>query len=59
MSPESCNVCAELAGRVSVPGGVVFQDEWWQVAHHAGPYADPGELIVKYRKSANATRIPA
>jgi diadenosine tetraphosphate (Ap4A) HIT family hydrolase len=50
MSPESCNVCAELAGRVAAPGGVVFQDEWWQVAHHTGPYTDPGELIVKARR---------
>jgi diadenosine tetraphosphate (Ap4A) HIT family hydrolase len=43
-------VCAELAGRIATPGGVVFQDAWWQVAHHAGPWTDPGELIVKARR---------
>ncbi len=50
MTPENCSVCAELAGRVSTPGGVVFQDDSWQVAHHAGPWTDPGELIVKARR---------
>lgn len=50
MSPDTCNVCAELAGRVAAPGGVVFQDAWWQVAHHTGPWTDPGELIVKARR---------
>jgi diadenosine tetraphosphate (Ap4A) HIT family hydrolase len=50
MIPEHCTVCAELAGRIATPGGVVFQDAWWQVAHHAGPWTDPGELIVKLRR---------
>ena len=50
MPPENCSVCAELDGRVTVPGGVVFQDASWQVAHHAGPWTDPGEVIVKARR---------
>src|SRR3954453_22096126 len=50
MPPETCNVCAELAGHIAAPGGVVFQDAWWQVAHHTGAYTDPGELIVKARR---------
>jgi diadenosine tetraphosphate (Ap4A) HIT family hydrolase len=50
MSPENCSVCAELAGRIPAPGGVVFQDAWWEVAHHTGPWTDPGELIVKARR---------
>jgi diadenosine tetraphosphate (Ap4A) HIT family hydrolase len=50
MPLESCSVCAELAGRIPVPGGVVFQNAWWEVAHHAGPWTDPGELIVKARR---------
>ena len=50
MPLESCSVCAELAGRIPVPGGVVFQNAWWEVTHHAGPLTDPGELIVKARR---------
>jgi diadenosine tetraphosphate (Ap4A) HIT family hydrolase len=50
MSTESCSVCSELAGRIPAPGGVVFRNEWWEVAHHTGPWTDPGELIVKARR---------
>jgi len=50
MSPESCSVCAELAGTIPAPGGVVYRNEWWEVAHHTGPWTDPGELIVKARR---------
>ena len=50
MPDESCSVCAEVAGRVPTPGGPVFRNEWWEVAHHAGPWTDPGELIVKVRR---------
>jgi diadenosine tetraphosphate (Ap4A) HIT family hydrolase len=50
MSTESCSVCAELAGRIPAPGGAVFRNEWWEVAHHTGPWTDPGELIVKARR---------
>ena len=54
MSPESCSVCAEVAGRIMAPGGVVYQNEWWEVAHHTGPRTDPGELIVKLRRHAES-----
>jgi diadenosine tetraphosphate (Ap4A) HIT family hydrolase len=54
MSPESCSVCAELAGLVTPPGGIVFRDAWWEVAHHPGPWTDPGELIVKLRRHAES-----
>lgn len=50
MIPESCAVCAELVGRPPAPGGIVFQNAWWQVDHHTGPWTDPGELIVKARR---------
>ncbi|MEP7175628.1 MAG: hypothetical protein ABI860_03680 [Gemmatimonadales bacterium] len=50
MPQDNCSVCAELAGRIPAPGGVVFQDAWWEVAHHTGPWTDPGELIVKARR---------
>ena len=54
MSSESCSVCAEVAGRISVPGGVVYRNEWWEVAHHTRPQTDPGELIVKLRRHAES-----
>jgi len=47
---ESCSVCEEVAGRIAAPGGVVFENEWWRVAHHTGAWTDPGELIVKARR---------
>jgi diadenosine tetraphosphate (Ap4A) HIT family hydrolase len=50
MHSESCSLCAELAGRIPAPGGGVFRNEWWEVAHHTGPWTDPGELIVKTRR---------
>ncbi len=50
MSTESCSLCAEVAGTATPPGGVVFRNECWEVAHHAGTYTDPGELIVKARR---------
>ncbi len=50
MSTADCPVCAELAGRIAAPGGPVYRNEWWEVAHHTGAYTDPGELIVKLRR---------
>lgn len=50
MSHESCPVCDEIAGRIAAPGGVIFENEWWIVQHHTGPWTDPGELIVKARR---------
>lgn len=54
MSPESCSVCAEVAGRITAPGGVVYRNDWWEVAHHTGAETDPGELIVKLRRHAES-----
>jgi diadenosine tetraphosphate (Ap4A) HIT family hydrolase len=50
MSTEYCSVCEELAGHIQAPGGVVYRDAWWEVAHHTGAWTDPGELIVKARR---------
>jgi len=50
MPPEPCPVCEELAGRSPVPGGIVYRNDWWEVTHHAGPWTDPGELMVKARR---------
>jgi diadenosine tetraphosphate (Ap4A) HIT family hydrolase len=54
MSSESCSVCAEIAGRITAPGGVVYRNEWWEVAHHTGRQTDPGELMVKLRRHAES-----
>lgn len=50
MPSPDCPVCDELAGRIPAPGGPVYRNEWWEVAHHTGPWTDPGELIVKARR---------
>ena len=45
-----CGACAEVAGEISAPGGVIFDNGNWFVSHHTGPFTDPGELIVKTRR---------
>ena len=50
MPTDDCPVCQELAGRIPAPGGPVYRDAWWEVAHHTGPWTDPGELIGKARR---------
>ena len=47
---RSCSVCAEVAGHIVPPGGAIFENESWIVAHHTGPWTDPGELIIKARR---------
>jgi diadenosine tetraphosphate (Ap4A) HIT family hydrolase len=45
-----CSACAEVAGDISAPGGVILDDGRWLVSHHTGPFTDPGELIIKTRR---------
>ena len=45
-----CSACAEVAGEVSAPGGVILDNGLWYVSHHTGRFTDPGELIVKTRR---------
>jgi diadenosine tetraphosphate (Ap4A) HIT family hydrolase len=47
---EGCSACAEVAGHIRPPGGVIFDDGLWFVSHHTGPFTDPGELILKTRR---------
>ena len=49
-SHHNCSACAEIAGEIQAPGGVILDDGLWFVSHHTGPYTDPGELIVKTRR---------
>jgi diadenosine tetraphosphate (Ap4A) HIT family hydrolase len=50
MNVDRCSACAEIAGEISAPGGVILDDGLWFVSHHTGPFTDPGELIVKTRR---------
>ena len=50
MASTSCTICDEVAGRITAPGGAIYDDGLWLVSHHTGPYTDPGELIVKVRR---------
>jgi diadenosine tetraphosphate (Ap4A) HIT family hydrolase len=45
-----CSACAEVAGELTAPGGVILDDGLWFVSHHTGAFSDPGELIVKTRR---------
>jgi diadenosine tetraphosphate (Ap4A) HIT family hydrolase len=47
---SGCVACAEVAGNLHAPGGVIVDDGLWFVSHHTGPFTDPGELIVKTRR---------
>jgi diadenosine tetraphosphate (Ap4A) HIT family hydrolase len=49
-SRPRCPACAEIAGEITAPGGAVFENQYWFVSHHTGPFTDPGELIVKTRR---------
>jgi diadenosine tetraphosphate (Ap4A) HIT family hydrolase len=54
MPPQACSICEEVAGRITAPGGVIYDDGFWSVAHHTGPYTDPGELIVMVRRHCDS-----
>jgi diadenosine tetraphosphate (Ap4A) HIT family hydrolase len=45
-----CSACAEVAGEITAPGGVILDDGRWFISHHTGPFTDPGELILKTRR---------
>lgn len=46
----TCSACAEIAGELAAPGGIIVDDGLWFVSHHTGAYTDPGELIAKTRR---------
>lgn len=47
---HTCSACAEIAGELTAPGGIILDDGLWFVSHHTGAYTDPGELIAKTRR---------
>ncbi len=50
MPAPPCSICEHVAGRVTAPGGPIYDDGLWLVSHHTGPHTDPGELIVQVRR---------
>ena len=50
MPTSPCSICEQVAGRVTAPGGPIYDDGLWLVSHHTGPETDPGELIVQARR---------
>jgi diadenosine tetraphosphate (Ap4A) HIT family hydrolase len=50
MADSPCSICDQVAGRITAPGGVIYDDGFWLVSHHTGPHTDPGELIVQVRR---------
>ncbi len=54
MPPALCNICEQVAGRITAPGGPIFDDGLWLVSHHTGPHTDPGDLIIQLRRHAES-----
>lgn len=52
--PDSCKLCALVAGRALAPGGMIHDDGLWVVVHHPGPHTDPGELFVILRRHSES-----
>jgi diadenosine tetraphosphate (Ap4A) HIT family hydrolase len=50
MSSPPCSICEQVAGRITAPGGAIYDDGLWLVSHHTGPHTDPGDLIVQLRR---------
>jgi diadenosine tetraphosphate (Ap4A) HIT family hydrolase len=44
-NPE-CLACQILAGEVTVPGGIIAENEWWIADHCLGPYG-LGAIVIK------------
>jgi diadenosine tetraphosphate (Ap4A) HIT family hydrolase len=50
MLVSGCLSCDILSGRRAVPGGVIYEDEYWVVESTIGPVFWRGFLIVKTRR---------
>jgi diadenosine tetraphosphate (Ap4A) HIT family hydrolase len=49
-SAASCIACDTLAGRITPPGGVIFENEHWLVDHSVSPSPLRGFLIIKAKR---------
>src|SRR6266496_1020473 len=65
MPPQACSVCEEVAGRITAPGGVIYDDGLWTVARVVRPervyVASYGERIrhVHFFLLPRTTALPA
>ena len=50
MLVDGCLACDVLAGKVTPPGGVIYDDQYWRVDHSTSPVMLPGFLILKPRR---------
>lgn len=50
MLVDGCLACDVLAGKVTPPGGVIYDDQHWRVDHSTSPVLLPGFLIIKPRR---------
>lgn len=50
MLVDGCLACDVLAGKVTPPGGVIYDDRFWRVDHSTSPVVLPGFLILKPRR---------
>ncbi|HEY7341467.1 MAG TPA: HIT domain-containing protein [Ktedonobacterales bacterium] len=50
MLVDGCLACDVLAGKVTPPGGVIYDDQYWRVDHSTSPIVLPGFLIIKPRR---------
>ncbi len=50
MLVDGCLACDVLAGKVTPPGGVIYDDQYWRVDHSTSPVVLPGFLIIKPRR---------
>ena len=50
MLVAGCLACDILAGRITPPGGVIYEDPYWRIDHQASPVLLRGFLIVKPRR---------
>lgn len=50
MLVDGCLACDVLAGTVTPPGGILYDDQYWRVDHSVSPVLLPGFLIIKPKR---------
>ncbi len=47
---SDCVACKTLSRELQVPGGIIFEDEYWLVDHTLPPVLIRGQLIIKLKR---------
>ncbi|HLG12667.1 MAG TPA: hypothetical protein VI876_12990 [Dehalococcoidia bacterium] len=50
MTEQGCLSCDVIAGRRETPGGVVFENDFWQITHQVSPVQLAGFLILQPKR---------